>query len=93
MSKKKKDELDASKIIIIIFLLIIFGGPLSFIGIIILVVYMVSKSKTMREMEEKAEEEAIRREKALDERRWTCNRCGANTKGRICEYCDSPYEQ
>ncbi len=52
------------------------------------------------------EEEAERQEKFLAaeqskkmealreklERLWTCEHCGAATKGLKCEYCDSPYE-
>ncbi len=91
MSKNNKNNVDMSKWIFIIIFLIIFGGPFAFVGIVMLVIYLVSKSKTKREEEEREEEEAIRREIEIDERVWTCKRCGANTKGRVCEYCDSPY--
>lgn len=89
---KNNNGLDKPKIMIIIIFLIIFGGPFAIIGVGILIWYLSANAKANREKEAAQAEEEARRERAMDERVWRCERCGANTKGRICEYCDSPYE-
>ncbi len=69
-------------------------------GLALLAWYFVPKYLEKKKADEEAEqirkreeEERTKREREVDERRWICKRCGAHTKGRICEYCDCPDEQ
>ncbi len=90
---KATDFFNKPSALMIIIILIVFGGPLSVIGIGLLFWYIMSRKKQQKETQAAEAQRVAAIEKALDERVWTCKRCGANTKGRICEYCDSPYEQ
>ena len=53
-------------------------------------------NKRHKEVQEeiKREEQEIREiRQTFENRSWTCPHCGANTKGKFCEYCGSPYKE
>ena len=47
----------------------------------------------VREEIERQDREIDDLKEALKKRPWKCSRCGATTRGEICEYCGSPREK